>query len=175
MDKETLLAKYRNAFTQRKQEIANVVDASFISGKLHSIKTFSEAELDVLAELMPPQQNIKCVELLREADELDKFTKFSAAILHLSPDKGGRLFPFVSEAPRSLHPSYRTWQLRGRQHKLEKTHLLVLTTNPREFECAVMCGSAYQQVRAKEEEELWGDVNIFVSMCLYMCGCSVCL
>ena len=163
MDKDTLLAKYRDAFTHRKQEIANEVDASFITGELHRIKTFCEAELRVLADLMPPEQNTKCVELLRKANDLDKFTKFSAAILHHSPDKGRRLFPFVIQAPRSLHPSYRTWQLRGMKHKLERTPLLLVTTNLREFESAVRWGSKYQQVRAKEEEELWGDVNIFVS------------
>ena len=177
MDKDTLLAKYRDAFTHKKQEIAKAIDASFISGKLHDIGTFTDEELDVLAHLMPPEQNTRCVEILKEADDLDKFTKFSAALFQ-ERGRGVGLFPFVEDVPRSLHPSYRTWKLRTTQGKLEKTtHLLVLTTTSREFECAVRCGSVYPQVNLEEKEELWGDVKIFVSMGL-SCVCRyehVCL
>ena len=173
MDRDELLSNYVDAFKRKRQEIAKAIDASFISGKLHKIRTFPDDELDILADLIPPEQNVNCVQLLRDAKDLDRFSKFSAA---LSPDKREKLFPFVRDAPPALHPSYRTWELRIMRHRAEKpTHLLVLTTNRREFEFAVKWSSVYPPVNAKETEELWGEVKIFVSVYLVLCSCSVCV
>lgn len=169
MDKNTLLANYRDVFTRRGQELADLVDSTFLSSSsVVNINIFSKTELAVLGDLVPPAQNTKCVELMKKAHDLDKFTKFSAALLDrpTTRERAESLFPFVKDAPRELHPSYRMWELRSkREHKVEKRpDLLLLTTNLREFQCVVRHCGVFQQERAKEIEEIWGDVNIFVSV-----------
>ena len=171
MDKNTLLANYRDAFTRRGKEIANLVDSTFLSSSsVVNINIFSREEFDFLGNLIPPEQNAACVELLRKANNLEKFTKFSAALLDRpsTKERAEKLFPFVKDAPRELHPSHRMWELRSkREHKVEKKpDLLLLTTNWREFECVVRSCSELKKEKAKEIEEIWGDVNIFVSVCV---------
>ena len=166
---DQLLQKYREVFKKSKKDIIKAMNSPvFVTNKLTRVDTFSQREIDEIIRANDTQA--KCLKVLTDANDLDKYNKFVRALLEYSTKEGEKIFPFVKDLPYSLCPPYRAYVMRAKVAanpgvKRRIRHVLVITCESSEYDYIHSRLEPLGGCSEEEFEEIWGEGHTYVSLC----------